>query len=195
MEHTATEERTTMEERLEGLLNRVSDWLKYEEAKNVALVTLNTVGVGAALQITPKHSLSVVILGVCLLLFLVSVLIGLASFYPMLDPDRLHDAAIKSRPERAKDRKKTRPEWRPNVIFFRDIAGTNEDDYLEDLRLAAHEDPVNSTRLERDYASEIITNAELTLWKINRFRDAFFITAVGVVALAIAVLVDRFPVS
>lgn len=36
-----------MEERLKALLDRVSDWLKYEEAKNVALVTLNSVGVGA----------------------------------------------------------------------------------------------------------------------------------------------------
>lgn len=35
---------------LDGVLNRVIDWLKYEEAKNAALVALNGAGAGVILQ-------------------------------------------------------------------------------------------------------------------------------------------------
>jgi hypothetical protein len=39
-----------MEDRLERVLNRVIDWIKYEEAKNAALITLDGVGGGVILQ-------------------------------------------------------------------------------------------------------------------------------------------------
>ena len=194
MEHTATEERTAMEERLKSFLDRVSDWLKYEEAKNAALVALNGVAVGVVLQMTTSAgTLSSYVLSGCLLLFLISLLIGLASFYPRLDTGRLHQRATERHDATATKRKKAKSEWKPNVVFFRDIAGCDEEDYLDDLRVAADEDPVESTRLERDYATEIIANAELTLWKIRRFKDAFRVTAIGVVALAVAIFVSRLP--
>ena len=41
---------SSMEERLEQVLDRVIDWLKYEEVKNAALLTLDGVGLGVILQ-------------------------------------------------------------------------------------------------------------------------------------------------
>jgi hypothetical protein len=41
---------SSMEDKLDQVLDRVIDWLKYEEAKNAALVTLDGVGLGVILQ-------------------------------------------------------------------------------------------------------------------------------------------------
>lgn len=50
---------------LEQVLNRVIDWVKYEEAKNAALITMNGVGAGVILQWLSSSSVSAT-LGRCL---------------------------------------------------------------------------------------------------------------------------------
>ena len=73
------------------VLNRVTDWLKYEEAKNGALVALDGVGVGVIAQWLNNASQGLspwlkALLG----LLLISIIIALFSFYPLLKGEKLH---------------------------------------------------------------------------------------------------------
>jgi hypothetical protein len=175
-----------LEARLQTVLERVIDWLKYEEAKNGVLITLN----GVAAGLLPQWAGSCMqgwlsyVFKFCILAFLVSLLIGLSSFYPKTDPQKVNEHAAKKRRKAENDEKE---HWEPSVLFFKDLAGLKRDEYLKKLRSATAESGGGgATQLEMDYAGQIIVNAELTLFKISVFRWAFVITfaAIAVACLA-----------
>lgn len=129
-----------MEDRLERVLNRVIDWLKYEEAKNGALIAVNGVVVGALLTWTTPFSKPVSFCLECsLALLLLSLLIALCSFYPLVKSDQLNKLAprlrrlwwmwLKERLGRSEPETKKR-----SLLFFGDIAGLHPEVYLEQLR-------------------------------------------------------------
>src|SRR5262245_26331648 len=119
-----------LEDQLQGILDRVIDWLKYEEAKNVALVTLNGVGAGFIVTwLSTPQRLEYVLKG-CLAFLLMSILVGLLSFYPAL---RITEA-VHTRMARRR-RMRFEPNGRkPNVLFFAEIAGAEVTEYLDDVR-------------------------------------------------------------
>lgn len=171
-----------MEDRLERVLSRVIDWLKYEEAKNGALVTLDGVGAGLLLQwlssASKLHELSPWLKG-SLVALLTSLIISLVSFYPVLSGERLKQYA-----SWRKSRRSTR---NPNVLFFADIAGSDPAVYLTQLRGAA-KDQSNATALELAYAHEIVTNAQITVMKAEVFRVACVISVLGFVTTCVAAI-------
>jgi hypothetical protein len=180
-----------LEARLQTVLERVIDWLKYEEAKNAVLITFNGVAAGLLVQWLGSTTVWLsYVFKVCILAFLVSLLIGLKSFYPVTDTRKVHERAKKLRLSRPENDEKENLE--PNVLFFADIAGLRYEKYLEKFRSATVESVGGqATQLERDYAREIITNAELTLIKIMDFRMAAAITLTAVAAACVAVFGDQ----
>src|SRR6516162_1077386 len=119
------------EDRLEQVLNRVIDWVKYEEAKNAALITLDSVGVGVILQ-WPSASQSSTALSPwlknsSLAAILISLLIALSSVYPVLNGNKLRDYVV----SRWRRRLEKKTAWEPNVLFFGDIAGLKAEEYLK----------------------------------------------------------------
>ena len=171
-----------MEERLERVLNRVIDWLKYEEAKNAALVTLDGVGVGVIAQWLSNVSpaLSPWLKG-SLVILLLSIIIALFSFYPVLKGEKLHRNAARRR-ERSR-----RTESKPNVLFFADIAGSDPEIYLKEFRLVVGE-AGSGTLLELDYAREIVVNAEIAVLKLRLFKAAFLVSCLAFILASIATL-------
>jgi hypothetical protein len=156
-----------MEDRLERSLNRITDWLKYEEAKNAALITLDGVGAGLILQwlsggsaqtagVTPWLKGSLVAL-------LISLLISLSSFYPVT-------------------------KGKNNILFFYDIARTEPEDYLTDLS-AAVKDPA---RIQLAYAREIVTNSEIAVLKLRVFKAAFLFSLLGFIVTIGATVAHNF---
>lgn len=172
-----------MEERLERVLNRVVDWLKYEEAKNAALVGLDGVGVGVIAQwlSNPSQALSPWLKG-SLAILLLSIIIALFSFYPVLKGEKLHRNAARRR-ERS-----LRTMSKPNMLFFADIAGSDPEAYLNEFRLAVGSTS-GGTLLELDYAREIVANAEIAVLKLRLFEAAFLVTFLAFILASIATLV------
>jgi len=181
-----------VEERLEGILNRVIDWLKYEEAKNGALIALNG-GVVAGAILTGSTPSSF-----CLkcswALLLSSLLIALFSFYPMVKSDQPYWLApvlrglwwnwLKERLGRSQREPKKR-----NLLYFADIADLNAGVYLAELRASTHEQA--KTLLESDYAREIVACSNIALLKLRLFEAAFFFGFLAFV-LALVVAVARW---
>jgi hypothetical protein len=188
-----------MEDRLEKALNRVTDWLKYEDAKNVALVTLDGVGIGVIVQwLSNVSGVMSYLLGFSLLALLVSLLTALFSFFPLLADSTLHSFAAWWR-----QRRLTGQNPRPNVLFFADIAGTPHEDYLHWLRAAAGEQDddkasadipsdVTITSLELDYAREIVANANIAVMKVSVFKAAFAPAFVAFLAICVAAFAHSF---
>lgn len=172
-----------MDDGLEQVLNRVIDWVKYEEAKNAALITLNGVGAGVILQwlSSPKVSMTLArCLKGSLAALLISLLVALSSFYPVQKGKRLHRYFARRR-----GRPTENTEWGPNILFFGDIAGREPEAYLDAFQSAVrvpHE-------IELAYAQEIVTNAEIALLKLRVFEAAFVASFLGFIVICVAAVV------
>ena len=196
----------TIEGRLAAILERVLDSLKYVEAKNVALVTLNGVGAGfLATWLSAPNPTTLGVLGSgtvpataaqrlayvlkpCLGGLLISILLGLVSFYPQLRIGWVHECFAWRRRwilKRHKDAKL-------NVLYFSHIAGARAGDYVQELQAATGErSPLTPTKLAVDCATEIVANAESTLVKVWVFRGAFFLTFVAYSITCLAIFGDQ----
>jgi hypothetical protein len=184
-------EDSNIEEKLDQVLDRVIDWLKYEEAKNAALVTLDGVGLGVILQWLGSQSgqkLSV-LLRTSQAALLLSLIVALFSFYPVLHGRWLQGLASRRRKRYLHEH----PEWTPSILFFGDIAGITREDYLKDFHKAFHayhNSALGENRaLELDYAQQIVTNSEITLLKAWVFKRAFVIALLGFLATCLAAFV------
>jgi hypothetical protein len=171
---------------LEQTLNRVIDWVKYEEAKNGALVTLDGVGVGVVLQWLSSPEVSVALarcLKGSLAALLASLLVALSSFYPVVKGKWLHRYFAWRRGRLAEN-----TELGSNILFFGDIAGKEPEAYLDDFQSAVqvpHE-------MELAYAEEIVTNAEIALLKLRMFQAAFVVSVLGFIVICGAAVVYSF---
>lgn len=175
-----------MEERLERVLNRVIDWLKYEEAKNGALVTLNGVGVGVIVQWLSSASAALSPwLKASLVILLLSIIIGLFSFYPVLKDEKLHRIAAQRRARSLTRGTKSKP----SVLFFAQIAGSKPEAYLDEFRVAVGE-PGGSTPLELDYAGQIVANSEIAVLKLRLFEAAFLFSILAFILVCLGALVN-----
>ena len=172
-----------MEERLERVLNRVIDWLKYEEAKNAALVTLDGVGLGviAAEPSNASPGLSPWLKG-SLVIFLLSLMIALYSFYPVVS-EKLHKNAARRREHTRRIMSNS------HLLFFADIAGSDPEAYLNEFRLAVGETS-GKTLLELDYAREIVANAEIAVQKLRLFEAGVLVSVLAFILACIATLVS-----
>lgn len=184
--HDVQRSSDAMVEQLQTVLDRVIDWLKYEEAKNVALLTLDGVGLSLVWPNVSSAPTPLVVLVVAGFMF--SLLVVLASVYPVLLGGRIHDY-LKRKHD---DRKRADPAWQPNVVFVADIAGYDVSTYLSDFRTAVHEDaddkPFDRKSLEFAYANEIITNSEITVVKLGLFKIGFCLTVFALVTAAVSAL-------
>jgi hypothetical protein len=167
-----------MEERLERVLNRVIDWVKYEEAKNAALVTLDGVGFGV---IAASSSPSPWLKG-SQVIFLISLMIASYSFHPVVKNDKLHKNAVRRR------KRSQRILSNSHLLFFADIAGSDPVAYLNEFRLAVGETS-GITVLELDYAREIVTNAEIAVQKLRLFEAGLLVSVLAFILATIATLV------
>jgi hypothetical protein len=182
-----------VESHLEGVLNRVVDWLKYEEAKNGALVTLDGVGAGVILQWLSINSnatsaTSPWLKGALAALF-ASLIIALFSFWPILKGQRLHKYAAKRRESQVKHGTLSDP----NILFFAHIAGSDWKEYLRAFRAAVGAKPEGGSTLESDYAREIIANAEIAVLKLCLFEVAVVLALLGFITACAAAVVHLLP--
>lgn len=165
-----------MEDRLERILARVVDFVKFAEAKNAALLTLDAGAIAAAIgwlggDVGPPDWLAPAVKG-GLALLVTSGLVALASFLPVLEIDWL--------------KLKRKHGHADSVLYFGQIAGCTPASYLAALRAAAGvpTDAAPPTRLEHDYAAQIVINAGIATAKFRLFKVGAWIAAAAVVVVA-----------
>lgn len=175
-----------MENRLNEIFANVNSWLKFAEAKNGVLLSLNgaiLIGVLSYLKDAPKPVLCSLTWALIPLLT-IAILVLSISFLPITDIffKRKHDL-----------RKAKADNY--NLIFYGDVRKLEPQTYLKHL----YESVTGSTqevlsKLELDIAQQIINNAEITFRKLQFFRVAFIIDFVGIIAgILIFIILKVFP--
>lgn len=167
-------EEITMEDRLKYIFGVVSDWLKFAEAKNAALLVAASALVLALFEHFPDQSQTAWLRGFCTTgtsFLLLSVLICLLSFLPKVDFPWLAS------------RRKQNPD--DNLFFFGHIADYSAKEYVEALYQAVGLQAQNK-KLEIDLAGQVVINARIGMKKYRFFTVAAWIAVLGIGFLAIA---------
>lgn len=170
----------TVSDELDGIYKIVNEWLKFAEQKNAALLVLNSGSVwGVSLMLRNQDTLScggVTFSALGFALIFISSLICVFSFIPTLyKPSYSPNLGKKSNFD--------------NCVYFGDIAKYEESDYLALLNYKLGEEVEHSYSLfERDFASQIITNARITLAKYKKFKLSSILTVIGFVLFGLTAL-------
>jgi hypothetical protein len=185
-----------MEETLKYIYSNVNEWLRFAETKNAALISFNLVSIfGAATIITQSEiSISKPIL-YYLYDFITWNFLGLSlalySFWPVAqilfnsgnNQDTVNVYFKKMTSKYFKKIKnllfeKPEDEKAKNNIFYyahiKEYDSSAPESYLDELYKACKKEGSNYTRLECDYATQIIINSQMTFRKYRYFKVALF---------------------
>lgn len=168
-----------MEERLEKIFSNVNEWLRFAETKNASIVGANAVAIfGIAKLFTDNAHLNQWLKGYLILLIVCAVIGGilaLCSFLPRINIPWL-ESGEKEQPHH-------------NLIFYSDIAKYEPKQYLSSLYKLHGTTVEEFSKLENDYAEQIVVNSRITLKKYEFFRTALWITIAGIVTPVLAIII------
>jgi len=154
----------TLTEQLEEIFENVNNWVKFAEAKNVALLTLNAAGIFGLLRLYGSFApdaawVLVAMLGAILLLF-ASLVICLVSFFARVRVSR----SLFARPAEA-----------GNLYFYNHIAEMEVDGFVDAVRDSmGYQGDVG--KLHRDLANQIVVNSRIARKKYVLFNAALWVT-------------------
>jgi len=165
-----------VEARLETLLKAVNEWLKFAEAKNGGAVGLGSGAVAILLGYLGEGGFAFVpgfMLTLGGIMFVLSAVIGIASFSPRTDFLRLRAMRHGT------------PSPSDNLYYFGHLAKYSPlrlveaivERYLDDEGREKHE----LTDVQLDIASQVTINARITMWKLRLFNASVGAFGAGVV--------------
>jgi len=164
------------------ILGMVNDWLKFAETKNAGLVGLGSAGAAvlASFLASAEDHVLIVGLGIAAVTISISVLVGLASFFPRTSLARhlTHDVE--------------RPGEGDNLDYYGHLAkytlATLVEAIVRDYAQTGYTEVVH-VRSREDLAAQIIVNSRITLAKLELFGIATWLFAAAAVIALVAVLV------
>lgn len=158
-----------MEENLKYIFNNINNWLKFAEAKNGAIIVINSAVIFQTFQlmITSSSSNQYTIPSIFLLLFWIpSFFVALFSFLPITKITNL-------------SRVETNVSINDNLLFYEHIAKYSTERYLNCLCSSLGEQKRDWTKFEFDCASQIIINSRITLRKFFYFKISILLDLVS----------------
>lgn len=167
-----------MEERLNRIFSNINEWLKFAEAKHAVIIGLNGVGIWALLRPT-SNLFSTDISGEVKILvfgFTCSLILSLLSFFPrtavpyhwLFRQNGINDT--------------------DNLLFYNDIKKYNSAIYLEKLCESINKPKHNSTKLEAQYAEQIIFNSKITSYKYFMFKLSLLTDIIAILVVIMMLL-------
>ncbi len=175
----ATSEQRDVEVRLIDLLARIIDWLKFAEAKNTGAVGLSSTGLGVIVTFLvagpPVPDIAGAGMAIGAVTLMLSLMLAVASFLPSTN---LEEHLIGER---------TDPGPGDNLIFYGHIARYEPRALVK--AIAEHYfglsgEAAEPTRFALDLAGQIVTNAHITVRKLEFFRYSLLLFAIGVLVAA-----------
>jgi hypothetical protein len=179
----ATDRKRDREARLADLLERVTAWLQFAESKNTGLVGLISTALGVIVTFLVAGpalpTLAGVRLAVGAVTLMISLLLAVASFLPATDLERYVTGAHD--PPRTED----------NLLFYGHLARYEPHTLIQAVAsryVDGLPDQVPVSKLARDLAGHIVTNARITMHNLRLYRYAvlLFGSAVLIAAAAMA---------
>ena len=145
---------------LRDIFENTNNWLKYAEAKHVILIGFVGAGLFSTLNLLEHFCNWNIVLQVwiyfCITLFIISCLISLTSFMPILFP--------------LKNKKQTK---KINLIYFKDIATKEPEEYLLLLGIS------NPDSISLSLSEQIIINSRIAVYKFKLFSISLWLILIG----------------
>lgn len=167
----------------------INHWLSFAEAKNAAVIALDTALIGISTRIIVSETVFqnnwlLIFIITVLALIVISLILALVSFLPIMVSEKSLIVAAYNRfinvlkHDSAKENK--------NYVFYRDIARLEKaEKYLEMLRYNYSFPYFNNNQYLNDMAQEIYINSQVTVSKFIYFRLS---TSILIVALGLALV-------
>ena len=170
-----------MDENLKYTFSNVNDWLKFAEAKNIALATIDGAILFGIIQGWKEipiwmHSEIKYIL---FPLLIISMLLIIWSFIPKLNYKKLKNK--KNNPNNDKKLK----EEEINVLYYGHIKQLSSSELLERL-----DENKNKTQIDCDLANQIIVNSKISWDKNIVFKRAGYITFWALIITSVAIIIN-----
>jgi hypothetical protein len=161
-----------VKEDLQKILTATNEWLRFAEAKNVALLAFAAAVLAGLLKAVDFSSLHTIVLALTVggvLLVALGGLIAMASFRPIIVKPPTDSLRV--------------PRGDDNPLYFGHAAQYSVGEYLQLFAGSRAETP---SAIERAYADQIIVNSRIALRKFSTFNWGLGSAIVGVIALLIA---------
>lgn len=182
----STDTNRDVEARLSDLLLRVIDWLKFAEAKNTGAVGLSSTGLGVIVTFlvagppVPEIAGAGMALGAISLM--ISLMLSVASFLPSTNLEK-HLLG-----------ERVQPGPGDNLLFYGHLARYEPRGLVQ--AIADHYFDLSSdaapSKFALDIAAQIITNARITVRKLQLFTYSLLLFAVGVLMAAVSMAFSAF---
>lgn len=169
----------------------INHWLSFAEAKNAAIIALDTALIGILGRIiiseyVPKNNCLLILMVLILILITISLILALFSFLPKFDGNSF----IIKMPNKISDffkfdaGKKGKSCIEKNYIFYKNIANLeNADEYLKLLKRDYNFNYFPNDQYISDMAQEIYINSKVAVLKFSYFRWS---STVLILALVVA---------
>ncbi|MCA9878369.1 MAG: hypothetical protein KC442_11325 [Thermomicrobiales bacterium] len=176
-----TEVEREVDARLADLLVRVIDWLKFAEAKNTAAVGLSSTALGVIVTFLvagpPVPELAGVGLSIGAVFLMISLMLAVASFLPSTNLEK-HLLGARAEPAPS-----------DNLLYYGHVARYEPRALAR--AVATHYfghtgEAAEPSRYAVDLAGQIVTNARITVRKLDFFRYSLQLFAAGVLIASAA---------
>lgn len=175
-----------MEDKLKEIFSYVNNWLNFAEAKNGAIIGLNGACIIGLFSILLKTDYDIqfwakIYILITIILLILSTGFSLFSFFPMT-------SKLKN------DQDNNNQNQSPILLFYGDIAKFKDsrkfvmelyNSYLENSTKTIED----ITKLEDDYAKEIIYNSMITVRKYKYFKISLILTISAIVSVPLVIIV------
>ena len=163
-----------VEDRLRYILSLVNEWLKFAEAKNGALLAVDSAMIFGVFKLSESGWPHVGLFYLTISVLIASAVSCLISFIPKL---KMPTFTMKREPDSG-----------DSLIYYGHIAKYNPENYLKALYGQADTGSVSPSSLEVDYAKQIVTNSRIALRKYFCFTVALWFAVGALTLLLIASL-------
>lgn len=167
----------------------INHWLSFAEAKNAAVIALDTALIGISTRIIVSETVFqnnwlLIFIITVLALIVISLILALVSFLPIMVSEKSLIVAAYNRFINVLKHDSTKEN--KNYVFYRDIARLEKaEKYLEMLRYNYSFPYFNNNQYLNDMAQEIYINSQVTVSKFIYFRLS---TSILIVALGLALV-------
>jgi FlaA1/EpsC-like NDP-sugar epimerase len=164
---------------LQYIFSNVNEWLKFSEAKNIALLTVNGASFFVVLQtLNSDLKLSSTIV-YCL--WLLSFILIISMFF--------HFLALIPKVKSPRSKRGMNGSEEDNLYFYGHISKYTAPNYLAALKKKYSNEIVTTFHPEElDLANQIIVNSKITYWKYIRCKYGLYLTLLGFSFLSVSIL-------
>ena len=170
-----------VEARLADLLNRVIDWLKFAEAKNTGAVGLASTGLGVIVTFLvagpPLPTVAGAGMAIGAVSLMVSLMLAVGSFLPSTNLEKfLLD-------------EREQPGLTDNLLFYGHLARYEPRALTRAIAQHYLDTPGSQytpSKLAVDYAGQVVTNARITVRKLEFFKYSLLLFGFGVLIASVA---------